>query len=65
MENATHGLESRASLGQAQSPLVDVSAIVSSSFTRIFPLASLAGLVQPLTSCFKLFLFFLHLRRAV
>ena len=40
------------------SPLIDVSTIVSSSSTRTFPLASLAGIVQPLTSCFKLFLFF-------
>ena len=39
------------------SPLIDVSTIVSYSSTRTFPLASLAGLVQPLTSCFKLFLF--------
>ena len=52
-----------ASSGQAQSPLIDVSTNVSSSCTRTFPFASLAGLVQRLTACFKLFFF--HLRRAV
>ena len=46
-----------ASSGQAQSPLIDVSTIVASSSTRTFPFVSLAGLVQRLTSCFKLYFF--------
>ena len=44
-----------ASLGQAQSPLIDMWTIASSS-TRTLPLPSLA--VQRLTSCFKLLIFF-------
>ena len=46
-----------ASSEQAQSPLIDVSTIVSSSSTRKFPLAGLADLVQPLTSCFNCLFF--------